>query len=107
MRIQPMKKQLRLLTLVACAGFATSAHAGTITVTGTLAQAAAINCFMQDSVLATCSQSFAYGSATAVADAPAGHLGAFLGASAPGYVNGFAQILIGLALTGMTEDDFL
>jgi hypothetical protein len=37
----------------------------------------------------------------------AGHLGAFLGASAPVYVNGFAQAALGLGLSDFTDTDFL
>ena len=95
-----------LMFLAACL---TAAHAsaGTITVTSTLAQAAAINCYATGPTFATCSESHSYGSAASVADAGAGHLGAYLGASAPGYVNGFAQFLMGLDLNGFTDADFL
>ena len=91
------------------AGFTvlTPARAGTITVTGTLATAAAIHCYHDGTTFAMCSESPSYGSATSVADIDAGHLGAFLGASADGYVNGFAQSVAGLSLSDFTDTDFL
>lgn len=95
--------------LLLLAGFAvlSPARAGTITVTGTLAQAAAIHCYQEGTTFATCSESQSYGSASAVTDIDSGHLGAFLGDSAPGYVNGFAQGLIGMSLSDFTDSDFL
>jgi hypothetical protein len=95
--------------LLLLAGFTvlTPARAGMITVTGTLAEAAAIHCYQDGTTFAMCSESPPYGSATSVTDIDAGHLGAFLGASAPGYVNGFAQGLVGLSLSDFTDTDFL
>ena len=98
---------LTSFTLLAACWMITPARAGTITVTSTLAQAAAINCYATGPTFATCSESHSYGSAASVADAGAGHLGAYLGASAPGYVNGFAQMLLGVALNDFTAVDFL
>jgi hypothetical protein len=91
------------------AGFTvlTPARAGMITVTGTLAEAAAIHCYQTGDTFAMCSESPSYGSATSVTDIDSGHLGAYLGASAEGYVNGFAQGVVGLSLSDFTDADFL
>ena len=95
--------------LLLLAGFTllTPARAGTITVTGTLAEAAAIHCYQTGTMFATCSESPSYGSATTITDIGSGHLGAALIANSQGYVSGFAQGVIGLSLSDMTDTDFL
>jgi hypothetical protein len=102
-----MKRQLQILTLVLCAGFVTSAPAGTITVTSTSALAAAINCNMSAALFATCAQTVGPGTAKAVTDVLAGHLGVLSAITANTFAGATAAMSIGLALNDMTEDDFL
>ena len=105
-RINEVHYLSSLLFLAAC-WMITPARAGTITVLGTSATAAAINCNMQGPFFAMCSQSVALGTATAVADVLGGHLGVLAAVTAPTFAGATAYMGIGLALEDMTADDFL
>jgi len=102
-----MSYQLTSLLFLAACWMITPARAGIITVTSTSAFVATMNCNKTAPLFAQCSESVAAGTATAVADVLAGHLGALVGATAPGFVTSLAQVGVGLALNDLTSDDFL
>jgi PEP-CTERM motif len=84
-----------------------SAQAGTITVTFTSAFAATTICNHVAPLFATCSDSNSVGSGSAVADVLSGHLGAAVGANAPGFVSAFAQATVIMSLQDFTDADVM
>ncbi len=109
MRKKVLAASTLVLGMLLCA--APWARAATITVVSTLAEAGAAagadTCFMQSAFQATCSASAGFGSGKSVADVLSGHLGAFVGASGPGYVSAGAEVLVNLAISDATDTDFL
>lgn len=101
MRIRSLVLALAAVSMVA------SAHAGTITVTSTSAFAATMVCNHVSTFTASCSDSTSSGSASAVADVGSGHVGASVGASAPGFVTAIGQIVVNLDLKDFTDQDLL
>jgi hypothetical protein len=102
-----MRRLTLILMFLAACWIITPAPAGTITVLGTSATAATMSCTKQAPLFSQCSESVAAGSASAIADVLAGHLGALVGVSQQGFVGATASMNVGLALQDMTEDDFL
>jgi hypothetical protein len=102
-----MKRLTLIVVFLAACWMITSARAGMITVTGTSATAAVMDCNKQAPLFTTCSQSNAAGTGTAVADVLAGHLGVLASATAQTFIGSTATLFIGLALNDMTADDFL
>ncbi len=102
-----MKRLTLILVFLAACWMITPARAGAITVLGTSATAHVMNCDQQGRLFASCSQSNANGTGTAVADVLAGHLGVLAGYTAPTYIGSTAYMGLGLALNDMTSDDFL
>jgi hypothetical protein len=79
-------RRLTLILAITNVCMITPARAGTITVLGTSATAATMSCNKQAPLFSQCSESVAAGSASAVADVLAGHLGGLVGVSQQGYV---------------------
>lgn len=102
-----MRRLILVMMFLPACWMITPARAGMITVTGTSATAATMTCNKTAPLFAQCSESAPAGTASAVADALAGHLGALVGVTAQGFVGATAYMHVSLALQDMTADDFL